>query len=387
VSVSNIEKTIRFEHGNLRAIVPDRKTIDAIDYSTDDFKPSGNNLLDEWRIKRLSEYLTYKFPLWRRSGLKSIDLPRVKSYKALESIDEEGLSLLDSLDFEGTDRKFVLMADIFSSSGKYIVVEEDTTLIVDEFSQYDNMLIDVRRGTLNLVRYIERPFFIGNLRILVRQDAALNLYNLYIGKEPEEQEQSVSNFLSSSVFIHALDHSKIKVKDFYFGGKINAGYFGMKLNGEDIQADVRPYYLANKDNVVDILYFMRFYKQKSYGNVDSKGVLADKSKVVFRGIMDILSGAKEVEAHQSNHATLISDAVKVEAVPSLMVDENDVIASHAASSSPVDENMVFYLMTRGIPEKEAQNVIVKGIFEMLKDELAAYNLKGVVEDALNRVVG
>lgn len=387
MSVSNIEKTIRFEHGNLRAIVPDRKTIDAIDYSTDDFKPSGNNLLDEWRIKRLSEYLTYKFPLWRRSGLKSIDLPRVKSYKALESIDEEGLSLLDSLDFEGTDRKFVLMADIFSSSGKYIVVEEDTTLIVDEFSQYDNMLIDVRRGTLNLVRYIERPFFIGNLRILVRQDAALNLYNLYIGKEPEEQEQSVSNFLSSSVFIHALDHSKIKVKDFYFGGKINAGYFGMKLNGEDIQADVRPYYLANKDNVVDILYFMRFYKQKSYGNVDSKGVLADKSKVVFRGIMDILSGAKEVEAHQSNHATLISDAVKVEAVPSLMVDENDVIASHAASSSPVDENMVFYLMTRGIPEKEAQNVIVKGIFEMLKEELDAYNLKGVVEDALNRVVG
>ncbi|HPT54647.1 MAG TPA: hypothetical protein PK574_06995, partial [Fervidobacterium sp.] len=109
MSVSNIEKTMRLEHGNLRAIVPDRRTIDAIDYSTDDFKPSGNNLLDEWRIKRLSEYLTYKFPLWRRSGLKSIDLPRVESYKALESIDEEGLSLLDSLDFEGTDRKFVLM--------------------------------------------------------------------------------------------------------------------------------------------------------------------------------------------------------------------------------------------------------------------------------------
>jgi len=221
--VKSIEKTIRLEHGNLRAIVPDRKTIDANDYTTDDFKPSGNNLLDEWRVRRLSEYLTYKFPLWKRSGLKSIDLPKVGSYKALESIDEEGLNLLDSLDFEGTDRKFVLMADVFSSSGKYIVVKEDTTLVVDEFSQYDNMLIDVRGGTLNLVRFIERPFFIGNLRILVRQDAALNLYNLYIGKEPEEGMQGVSNFLSSSVFIQALDRSKIKVKDFYFGGKINVG--------------------------------------------------------------------------------------------------------------------------------------------------------------------
>lgn len=373
-----MEKTLRLTHQNLRAIVPQRKTIDIKDYEVDDFKPSGNNLLDEWRIKRFSEYLTYKFPFWKRTGLKELTLPDVGNYKGLENIDEDALNLLESLDFEGTDRKFVLLADVFSSSGNYITIEEETTIVINQFEQYDNTLIDVKSGTLNLIRIVERPFFVGNLRINVGKDAQLNMYNLYIAK---------GDLLISNVFINAQENSKVIAKDFYFGGKINAGYFGLVTKGEKVYADVRPYYLGNSKNVIDILYLMRFYDPNTYGNVDAKGVLSDESKVVFRGIMDILSGAKEAEAHQSNHAILISEKAKVEAIPSLMVDENDVVASHAASSSPIDESMLFYLMTRGIPEKDAQKLIVRGVFETLKEELKKYNLEGVVEDALNSVVG
>ncbi|WP_448379095.1 SufB/SufD family protein [Fervidobacterium sp.] len=380
MNTTKIEKTLRLEHQNLRGIVPQRKTIDTEDYKVDDFKPSGNNLLDEWRIRRFSEYLTYKFPMWKRTGLKSLSLPNVLPYKGLEALDIEGLNLLETLDFEGADRKFVLLADIFSSSGEYIVVDGDTTIVVNDVSQIDNTLIDVRSGELNFVRIVERPFFIGNLRIKVRRNAKLNLYNLYLGTSKDD-------LLISNVFIDVENDSKAMVKDFYFGGKINVGYVGVRVNAENAYADVRPYYLGNEKTVIDILYLMRFYKPNSYGNVDAKGVLTDEAKVVFRGIMDILSGAKEVEAHQSNHATLISLKAKVEAIPSLMVDENDVVASHAASSSPIDENMVFYLMSRGIPKEDAQKMIVRGVFETLKDELKRYNLEGVVEHALDSVLG
>ncbi|MDM7320981.1 MAG: SufB/SufD family protein [Fervidobacterium pennivorans] len=380
MNTMKIEKTLRLEHQNLRAIVPQRKTIDTEDYKVDDFKPSGNNLLDEWRIRRLSEYLTYKFPMWKRTGLKNLSLPNVLPYKGLEALDIEGLNLLETLDFEGADRKFVLFADVFSSSGEYIVVEDDTTIVVNDVGQIDNTLIDVRSGELNFVRIVERPFFIGNLRIKVRRNAKLNLYNLYLGTSKDD-------LLISNVFIDVENDSKTMVKDFYFGGKINVGYVGVRVNAENAYADVRPYYLGNEKTVIDILYLMRFYKPNSYGNVDAKGVLTDEAKVVFRGIMDILSGAKEVEAHQSNHATLMSLKAKVEAIPSLMVDENDVVASHAASSSPIDENMVFYLMSRGIPKEDAQKMIVRGVFETLKDELKRYNLEGVVEHALDSVLG
>lgn len=373
-----MEKTLRLQHQNMRAIVPQRKVIDVQDYSVDDFKPSGNNLLDEWRIRRLSEYLTYKFPMWKRTGLKDIKIPDLKGYKGLENLDESALELLEKLDFEGSDRKFVLLADVFSSSGGYFVIEEDTTMVINQFEHYDNVLIDVKSGTLNLLRVIEKEFFVGNLRINVREGAQLYIYNLYIAN---------GELMISNVFINAEGNSKTFVKDFYFGGKINSGYFGMRLNGENAYADVRPYYLGNQKNVIDILYLMRFYAPNTYGNVDAKGVLSDESKMVFRGIMDILSGSKEAEAHQSNHAVLVSQKAKAEAIPSLMVDENDVVASHAASSSPIDESMLFYLMTRGIPEKDAQKMIIRGVFETLKEELSKYNLEGVVENALNSVVG
>ncbi|MFN6991634.1 MAG: SufD family Fe-S cluster assembly protein [Fervidobacterium sp.] len=373
-----MERTLRLQHQNMRAIIGPNRTIDVKDYSVDDFKPSGNNLLDEWRIKRLSEYLTRSFPLWRRTNFKSLTLPNVESYKGLEDIDEEGINLLEQLDFEGSDRKFVLLADVFSSSGGYFSIDEDCVVVLNDASNYDNTLMDIKSGIATVIRIIEKPFFVGNLRVMVRKDARLNLYNLYLSK---------GDIMINNVFINVEENSKVNVKDFYFGGKINTGYFGMKLNGVNAQADVKPYYLVNQNNIVDILYLIRFYASNTYGNVEAKGVLSDQSKVIFRGIMDILSGCKEAEAHQSNHATLISNKAKVEAIPSLMVDENDVIASHAASSSPIDESMLFYLMTRGIPQEDAQKLIVRGVFEVLKEELENYNLGGVVENALNTVVG
>lgn len=373
-----MERTLRLQHQNMRAILGPNRTIDVKDYSVDDFKPSGNNLLDEWRIKRLSEYLTRKFPFWRRTNFRSLTLPNVESYKGLEDIDEKGINLLQELDFEGSDRKFVLLADVFSSSGGYFSIDEDSVVVLNDISNYDNTLMDIKSGVASVIRIIEKPFFVGNLRVMVRKDAKLNLYNLYLSK---------GDIMINNVFINVEENSKVNVKDFYFGGKINTGYFGMKLSGVNAQADVKPYYLVNQNNIVDILYLIRFYAANTYGNVEAKGVLSDQSKVVFRGIMDILSGCKEAEAHQSNHATLISDKAKVEAIPSLMVDENDVVASHAASSSPIDESMLFYLMTRGIPQEDAQKLIVRGIFEVLKEELEKYNLGGVVENALNTVVG
>ncbi|WP_139120950.1 SufB/SufD family protein [Fervidobacterium thailandense] len=381
-----MEKTLRLNHGSMKAIIPPRRTVEIKDYSIEDFKPSGNNLLDEWRIKRFSEYVTLQFPYWKRTGLKEISLPELPHYKGLESVDELGIKVIDSLDFEGSDRKFVLLADAFSLSGSYYVHSGVRTLVMQDFDSIDNSLIIVERGRLDLIRIVQKELFVGNLRILLKPGTELRLYNLYIGKGTDENSPLISN-----VFVEAQEGSKLHVRDFYFGGTINAGYFGLRVNGENVYSDIRPYYLGAGKTVIDILYLVRFYAGNSYSNVDAKGVLTDKSKLIFRGIMDITSGCKEAEAHQSNHALLLSEKAKVEAIPSLMVDEHEVVASHAASSAPVDEQTVFYLMSRGIPRDEAIRMIVKGVFETLKDELNnlddTLKLGGLIEDALGSVVG
>ncbi len=375
-----MEKTLRLQHQNLHAIVPNKRPLtDVIDYTTDNFIKSGNDMLDEYRVSKLAEYLSESFPVWKRTGLNSLVLPEIDKYCGLEKIDSEGLNELKKLDFDGSDRKFVLLTDIFSTSGDYKIVEDEEVIVVRDNSQITNRFYIVRGGHLKLVRVIESDYNIGNLRIKVEKDSKLTMYNLYISNG--------SGLSINNVFIEGNENSEINVKDFYFGGKINVGYFGLRLVGKDAKADVRPYYLGNQKSVIDILYLVRFYSEKTYGSVDAHGVLTDSSKLVFRGIMDILSGANESEAHQSNHTLLLSDSAKVDAIPSLMVDENNVVASHAASSSPIDSELLFYLMTRGLSEEEAKKYIVRGIFEVLKEELEEFKMEGYIEDALNKVVG
>jgi Fe-S cluster assembly scaffold protein SufB len=115
--------------------------------------------------------------------------------------------------------------------------------------------------------------------------------------------------------------------------------------------------------------------------------LNDNSKVVFRGILDIKKGAKNIEASEEERCILLSKNSKMEAIPSLLVDENDVVASHAASSAPVDEDSIFYLMTRGFSEEEAKNSIIKGIYESLILEISQFNLEELVKNALTQYSG
>lgn len=375
-----MEKTLRLVHGDMRAIEPPIRRFTTQDYKLEDFRPSANSQLDVWRMKRLSEYLELGFPMWKRANFKRIELPPVGRYRGLEDIDGTGLELLDHLDFEGSDRKFVLLADVFSESGTYKVITDDQVVVLSDQSKYDSALFVVESGTLELVRVVEKDFFIGNLRVLVKPGAEVRMYNLYIGTE------AFNGMMVANTFVEAHRGARLYVRDLYHGGKLNVGYFGLRIVGEGVRADVRPRYLVSGTSTVDVLYLARFSSGGSYVNVEGRGVVLDTSKLVFRGIMDIRSGCKGAEVHQSNHAILASSGAKVEAIPSLLVDEHEVVASHSASSAPVDENLLFYIMTRGIPYDEAKRMILEGVFAELVGELNRYELGGKVADVLRRVV-
>lgn len=373
------EKTLKLEHRGMRAMLPEVKRNAGADLDVRDFFPSGNDVLDRWRLRRFREYQSYGFPVWRRVGLTSFEPPRVEGYRGLENIDEEGLALLEELDFEGSDRKFVLMADVFSMAGEYVVVSSPQEKVVVEVDQdVANSLLDLRGGDLTLVRIVRRERFVGNLRVKVREKARFKLVNLHlVGKGGT----SIDN-----VFLDVETGASVEVYDFYSGGRVNVGFLAVRFSGEDATAKVRPYYAVSSGSATDVLYQMRFYGRRNEGTVDSKGVVTGESKVVFRGVLDILPGAKDTVAHQRNHTFLLSESAKAEAIPSLFVGENDVVASHAHSSSPLDETAVFYLMTRGCSETEARELLIKGTFEDLREELRNFELEAVLDHALEGLV-
>ena len=89
----------------------------------------------------------------------------------------------------------------------------------------------------------------------------------------------------------------------------------------------------------------------------------------FYGLVSIRKGAKNTDTFFREDALLLSDTAKAEASPSLEIDENEVKAGHASTVGPVDEEQLFFLMSRGIIQKQARKLIVKGYFAGIMSKL------------------
>jgi Fe-S cluster assembly protein SufD len=113
-----------------------------------------------------------------------------------------------------------------------------------------------------------------------------------------------------------------------------------------------------------------------------KGALKEASRVVYSGLIHIRPGARQSDALQTNRNIVLSDQAKADSIPNLEIENNDVRCGHAASVGPVDQDELFYLQTRGIPEHEAERLIVKGFFQEVLDRITLLEVRAGLETAI-----
>lgn len=100
-----------------------------------------------------------------------------------------------------------------------------------------------------------------------------------------------------------------------------------------------------------------------------QGALMGRSRSVYEGTIRAWPGAQRTNAYQSNRNLLLSRGARADSLPKLEIEANDLRCTHGATVSPVDENQVFYLMSRGIPRPDAVRLIVEGFFRPALDRL------------------
>lgn len=120
----------------------------------------------------------------------------------------------------------------------------------------------------------------------------------------------------------------------------------------------------------------------STGLINQRGVLLENSRLIFNGIGQIVHGAHGSKADQQNRVLMMSDHAQGDANPLLLIDENDVIAAHAASVGPVDPIQMEYLMSRGIPYLQAQRMVIHGFLDAVLGAIS----KGKVKDRMLEIL-
>ncbi len=138
------------------------------------------------------------------------------------------------------------------------------------------------------------------------------------------------------------------------------GDFDSDLKGAGSHAEVKVIAISTGKQVQGIDTRVTNYGKHSIGHILQHGVILAKSALIFNGIGHIIHGAKGADAQQESRVLMLSTKARGDANPILLIDDNDVSAGHAASVGRVDQSQLYYLMSRGLPQKIAERLVIRG---------------------------
>ena len=141
--------------------------------------------------------------------------------------------------------------------------------------------------------------------------------------------------------------------------------------------------LAAKNDIKNIDISINHLFSETYGKVDNYGVCKDNAKLTFLGTSYILKNSIKSKTQQNAKIMVFDEASNAIAKPILKIDENDIEASHAAVVGKISDEHLFYMMSRGISEAEAKELITFGYLKPIllgfKDEDIKEHISSLIE--------
>ena len=175
----------------------------------------------------------------------------------------------------------------------------------------------------------------------------------------------------------------LAVSQIALGGEYARARIETKMIGQGSSGNISAVYFGRANAQHDFRTFQRHNAPHTNSNLLFKGVVDDRSRAIYTGLIRIEPDAAGVNAYQTNRTLKLSDEAWAESVPNLEIENNDVRCSHASAVGPIDQDQRFYLESRGVPEETAEALIVRGFFGDVLDELPV----AAVSDAVNARIG
>lgn len=160
----------------------------------------------------------------------------------------------------------------------------------------------------------------------------------------------------------------------------------LKFTAEGGEAWVDGLYMLNGSQHSDTHSVIDHTVPNCTSHQNYKGVLNDKSRAVFNGKVFVRENAHGTDAQQSNKNLLLSNEARVDTKPQLEIFNDDVRCAHGATVGQLEEEELFYLLTRGLPENLARNLLTYGFAEEIINKIGIESIKSDLDESvLNRL--
>jgi Fe-S cluster assembly protein SufD len=207
----------------------------------------------------------------------------------------------------------------------------------------------------------------------------------------QEDSPKASHF--SEVQARLKHSAKLSLAQVNGGGGWARGSLKVDIEGEGAEAQVNGLSFGRDEQHIDQRVQLNHHAANSSSSQVFKGVLKDRARGILNGKIFIAPHAQKVNSSQINHNLLLSSTAEADTKPELEIYADDVKANHGASVGKMDEDKLFYLMSRAIPRAEAVqmlahafvgDVIMKTPAGLLR-ELLAFEVEALLPEFLSQM--
>lgn len=215
-------------------------------------------------------------------------------------------------------------------------------------------------------------------RVLVGDNANITHYRV--------QKDAQDSFNVGTTEVTLGSGSRYDSTNINLGAGLSRHDIDVKFSAEGGEAFVDGLYMLNGGQHHDTHSIIDHQVPNCISHQTYKGVLNDSSRAVFNGKVFVRENAHGTDAQQSNKNLLLSNNARVDTKPQLEIFNDDVKCSHGATVGQLEEEELFYLLTRGLPETLANNLLTYGFAEEVINKIGIESIKKELDNAvLNRL--
>jgi Fe-S cluster assembly protein SufD len=215
----------------------------------------------------------------------------------------------------------------------------------------------------------------GIVEIRVSDGASLKFVEL------QSWGRHVWNFSHERVSVGA--HASV---DWIFGAvgsHLTKNFSDLDLVGDGATGRMSGFYFADGDQHLDHDTQQNHLARHTTSDMLFKGALKGHSRSVWQGMIYVAPGAQKADGYQANRNLILSPDARADSIPGLEILADDVRCTHGATVGKLEQEPLFYLKSRGIPEKEAERLIVEGFFDPIMQRIPFEGVRARFQQAIH----
>jgi len=168
-----------------------------------------------------------------------------------------------------------------------------------------------------------------------------------------------------------FSHERVRVErggnlDWIFGAigsRLTKNFSELDLAGEGAQGRMSGFYFTDGNQHLDHDTQQNHLAPHTTSDLLFKGALKGRSRSVWQGMIYVAPGAQKTDGYQANRNLVLSDGARADSIPGLEILADDVRCTHGATVGKLEQEPLFYVKSRGIPQAEAEKIVVEGFFD------------------------